>query len=166
MQRSHKIQLVPNQKAVEYFQQACGVARFTYNWALAESCQQYKEEGGQPSPLELKRYFNSFKRFDYEWMNDVTKCASEQPFVNLNNAFQRYFKKLSNFPKPKKKYKSKDSFYIANDQFSIDGKYINIPKLGKVKMTEKLRYEGTKVGFLERLFQGERINGLYPLMSN
>lgn len=34
--RGHIIELRPNNKQITYFKKACGVARFTYNWALAE----------------------------------------------------------------------------------------------------------------------------------
>ena len=33
---AHKIELVPTKAQEEYFQKACGVARFAYNWALEQ----------------------------------------------------------------------------------------------------------------------------------
>jgi putative transposase len=33
---AHKIHLDPNDAQETYFRKACGVARFAYNWALAE----------------------------------------------------------------------------------------------------------------------------------
>jgi len=53
-----------------------------------------------------------------------------------------FFKKITRYPKFKCKGKSKDSFYISNDQFRLEGKRIRVPKLGWVKMREALRYEG------------------------
>ena len=32
---AHKIELIPTAAQIEYFQKACGVSRFAYNWALA-----------------------------------------------------------------------------------------------------------------------------------
>jgi len=32
----HKIELAPNNKQATFFVRACGVARFAWNWALAE----------------------------------------------------------------------------------------------------------------------------------
>lgn len=32
----HTIELAPNNKRATYFNKACGVARFAYNWVLAE----------------------------------------------------------------------------------------------------------------------------------
>ncbi len=33
---THRIELDPTEKQKEYFRQACGTARFVWNWALAE----------------------------------------------------------------------------------------------------------------------------------
>ena len=38
---AHKIALDPNNQQETYFRRAAGVARFAYNWALAEWQQQY-----------------------------------------------------------------------------------------------------------------------------
>ena len=34
------------------------------------------------------------------------------------------------------------SFYLANDKFSLDGHWLIVPKLGRVNMTEPLRFAG------------------------
>ena len=44
---AHRIALAPNNKQAAYFARASGVARFAYNWALAEWRCEYKE-GGKP----------------------------------------------------------------------------------------------------------------------
>jgi transposase len=38
---SHKIELVPTRQQEAYFRRACGTARFTWNWALAEWNRQF-----------------------------------------------------------------------------------------------------------------------------
>jgi putative transposase len=139
--RSHKIRLTPNKEAIEYFQQACGIARLAWNEGLHEWNDWY-EQGGKPSGRELWRYFNSYKYKKYPFIKGVTKCAAQQPFDNLQSAMDRFFTGTARYPKFKKKYKSKDSFYISNDVFTVQGKYIRIPKLGLVKMTEPLRFKG------------------------
>jgi putative transposase len=144
MNRAHKIQLVSNKRSIEYFNKACGTARFVFNWALSEWSEQYKQ-GGKSNGFELKRYFNSFKKEEFPWVYDVTKCASEGAFSNLQRAFTNFFDGRAKYPKYKKKFK-KDSFYLSNDQFSIKGKYIYIAKFGYVKLTEELRYDGKILG--------------------
>jgi transposase len=49
---THKIRLDPTCKQENYFRQACGVARFTWNWALAQWKKQY--EAGKLNKLLRK----------------------------------------------------------------------------------------------------------------
>jgi putative transposase len=146
IQRAHQIQMNPNNQQANYFVRACGIARFVYNWALSEWIHQY-EAGDKPSVYGLKKKFNAIKREQYPWILEVTKCAPEQAFNNLGKAFKGFFRNLkagrkSGYPCFKKRSKSKDSFYLSNDQFQLNGKSIKIPKLGWVKMREKLRLDG------------------------
>jgi len=137
---SHKICLDPTYKQEQYFRQACGIARFTWNWALAKWKSQYFE-GFKPSAFELKKQFNAVKPIEFPWMYEVTKYASQQPFIYLQAAFHRFFQGTSRYPQFKKKGHH-DSFYIGNDHIKLDGKRIKLPKLGWVKMREGLRFSG------------------------
>jgi len=139
-QLSHKIELNPNNTQEGYFKKACGVARFTYNWALEEWRHQY-EEGLKPSALELKKQFNAIKYEEFPWISEVLRDANSQPFTNLGRAFVNFFKGTGKYPVFKKRG-IRDSFYIANDKFQLDGFKIKIPKLGWVRMREQLRFTG------------------------
>lgn len=145
IQVAHKIRLCPSNEEEGYLLCACGVSRFTYNWGLAEWRQQY-EEGSSPSAYQLKKKFNSIKREEYPFVMEVTKCASEQAFSNLEKAFKGFFRNIKNGKKPGyprfKRKGIKDSFYLANDQVDFDGEYVWIPKLGWVRMREELRFDG------------------------
>ncbi len=41
---SHKIKLDPDKEQSGYFAKACGIARFAWNWGLAEWQEQYEAE--------------------------------------------------------------------------------------------------------------------------
>ena len=140
MNRTHKIALDPTVCQEAYFRRCCGVARFTFNWALDEWKRQYAA-GGKPSGAALKKQFNALRHVDFPWTGEVLRDATAQPFVNVQRAFQNFFEKRSKYPKFKKKGVH-DSFYIANDKFAVDGNRIQIPRIGWVKMHEGLRFEG------------------------
>jgi len=140
MIRSHKIRLDPTVKQSTYFSKACGVARFTWNWALARYQEKYKN-GEKPNALKLKKEFNSMKKEHFPWVYEVTKYASQQPFIFLRSAFSAFFSKNAKYPKFKKKGVH-DSFYIGGDQVKVQGKRIKIPNLGWVRMREELRFSG------------------------
>ena len=145
MIRAHKIRLNPTTEQATYFAKAAGVARFTWNWALAEWNRHY-EAGEKPSAFSLKKHFNQIRRELFPWTWDVTKNASDQPFLDLSQAFTAFFEGRAHRPKFKSKKRSKPSFYLANDQFELGDHRIWIPKLGWVNMTENLRCAGKVTG--------------------
>jgi len=144
--RSHKIELKPNNVQCGYFRRACGIARFVFNWGLAEWKQQY-EADEKPSKFKLKKEFNAIKHDAFPFVTEVTKCAAECAFDRLGTAFKNFFRNIKagnkpGYPQFKRKGKCKDSFYLANNQFSINRNKIRIPLLGWVRMRECLRYSG------------------------
>lgn len=134
---AHKIRLCPNKSQTTLLKKSVGVSRFTYNWALGKWKELY-EQGDKPNALKLKKIWNQEKP---EWVYESPKDANQQPFANLGKAFSRFFKKLSGYPKFKKKGLN-DSFYISNDRFIINNKKVRLPKIGWVKLKEKLRFDG------------------------
>ena len=144
---SHKIRLHPNNKQATYFAKAAGTARFAYNWALAEWQTQYaawKEDNSQPKPSQfsLRKQLNAIKREQFPWMLEVTKNAPQMAIIQLGLAFKNFFAGRAKYPQFKKKGKSRDSFTLTNDQFSVDACRIRIPNLGSVRMRETLRFSG------------------------
>jgi putative transposase len=145
MIRAHKIRLHPTPEQANYFARAAGVARFVWNWALAEWKRQY-EAGEQPTALKLKQQFNEIRREHFPWTWDVTKNASDQPFLDLSKAFTAFFEGKARRPKFKSKKRSKPSFYLANDQFELGDHRLWVPKPGWVNLAENLRLVGKVTG--------------------
>src|SRR5215469_4771059 len=138
MIKTQKIRLHPTPEQATYFARAAGVARFVWNWALAEWNRQYAA-GEKPTALKLKKQFNEIRRAQFPWTWEVTKNASDQPFLDVGQAFTAFFEGRARHPKFKSKKRSKSSFYLANDQFALGDHRIWVPKLGWVNMAEKLR---------------------------
>lgn len=161
MLRVHKIKLNPNKAQEIYFSKACGVARFAYNWALAEWKRQY-EAGEKPSEISLRSLLNSVKREQFPWMLEVSKVAPQQAIKNLGTAYANAFRRIKQgkkkpvdigFPKFKKKG-FKDSFKADNGgslakgvhALEVDNKTVKLPVIGKIKLTEPLRFKGLVTG--------------------
>ena len=86
MLTAHLIALYPNDAQLPYFYKACGVARFAYNWALAEWQKQYEEHKKdptqkKPSETALRRLLNSIKREQFPWMLEITKNAPQMAII-------------------------------------------------------------------------------------
>lgn len=146
----HKIELEVNLIQKEHLSKACGISRFVYNWILEnyknqlEKYKETKEKSDKPDILKLKKEFNKIKRKEYPFILEVTKCASEQPFANFQKAMNNFFrdKKRFSFPKKKVRNDNRDRFYISNDKFKVEGNYVFLPKIGKIKMKEGLKFKG------------------------
>ncbi|HEX7156214.1 MAG TPA: RNA-guided endonuclease TnpB family protein [Burkholderiaceae bacterium] len=169
MQLTHKIALVPSCAQRDYFCRAAGANRFTWNWALAEWNRQ-QAAGLKPSAMRLKKQFNAIKYAQFPWLADLHRDSHAQAFAHLARAWDRFFAdlkagarrapdsreerrrlkqmgvRLAYPPCFKRKGRCADSFYVANDKFKIDGKSIRLPKIGRVEMTEGLRFEGKILG--------------------
>ena len=143
---AHKIALDPNNVQATYFARAAGTARFAYNWALAEWQRQFdacKADAllPKPSQMVLRRQLNGIKGEQFPWMLDVTKNAPQMAIIQLGAAFKNFFAGRAKYPKFRKKGLH-DRFSLSNDQFSIDGSRLCIPRLGWVRMRETLRFIG------------------------
>jgi putative transposase len=158
MKRSHVIRLNPTPDQEVYFRKACGVTRHAYNWAL-DRWKAARAEGKRVTMQALKVEYNSIKGEQFPWVYETTKCAPEQAFADLGQAFANYWRMKRAGTQPKLKHPRKDgeeagfphfkskkrdrlSFYLANDKFSVNGHTLHVPKLGKVNMTEELRFQG------------------------
>ncbi|MBR4645483.1 MAG: transposase, partial [Bacteroidaceae bacterium] len=162
---AHRIELKPNNKQKTYFRKAFGCARLAYNWGLAEWKRMY-EAGEKPSGRKLRTQFNAIKKEQFPFVYEVTKCATMQPFDNLDVAFKRFFKGLGKYPQFKKKRDNEGKFYIERDKIrlsetnknskafsrlvhneKVKHQYICMPNMhgGWVKMAEHIRFNYSKI---------------------
>jgi len=162
---AHRIQLMPNNKQRTYFRKAIGCNRLAYNWGLAEWKRRYKEGERGLSGRKLRGDFNAIRGEQFPFTYEVTKYATAHAFDDLQTAFSNFFEHRANYPRPHKKKNGEGSFYIGADQaklsdthkglkhlkkvaHNVGGKrqYLNIPNLGYVKMSERLRFDGKVMG--------------------
>jgi putative transposase len=143
---AHRLRLDPNKVQATYLARAAGVARFAYNWALAEWQRQYEARKADPSlpppsQLSLRRQLNAVKRDQFPWMLAVTKNAPQMAIIQLGEAFRNFFARRARYPKFRRKGQH-GRFTLTNDQFSVEGRRIHVPKLGWVRMREAQRLTG------------------------
>lgn len=155
---AHRIRLDPTAAQRGYFMRAAGTTRRVWNWALAEWLRQ-RDAGGKPNAMALKKQFNAIKYCHPDWLDQdgnpwlrtMHRDSHSQPFAHLAQAWSRYFGQIKAGvqaypPRFKKKGRCPESFYVANDKFRLDDACIVLPKLGRVKLREALRFEGKIMG--------------------
>lgn len=68
-----------------------------------------------------------------EWLNEVSNISLQRICDDVNTAYQRFFKKISNYPKFKSKKRSKLSYPVRCDRFYFENGYVKVEKVGKIK---------------------------------
>ena len=112
MIKSIKVRLRPNKKQLTKLFQYARCSRFTYNWAIARERENYEQGNKFLSDNFLRKEFTQLKkREDYEWLNHVSNNVPKQAIKDACNAYKRFFKGQSRYPKFKSKKHSILSFY-------------------------------------------------------
>lgn len=134
----------PTKAQAEYFSKCFGCCRFVYNHALQERKDAYASNKKSmrfydqcASLLELR------KTPEYAWLNEVSAMSLKYALLNLDNAYNLFFKKKSKFPKFKSKKNRHDSVKFAPNRIHYDfNKYkVRIPKLGWVALCKNKPFD-------------------------
>ena len=142
MLKSYKFRLYPNKEQESLIQKTFGCVRFVYNQCLAYKIDKYKTEEVSLSRIDVNNYKNHTLKAEYEWLKEVDKFALDNAVINLDSAYQKFFKEHKGFPKFKSK-KNNHKSYKTNCS-SIDRPHptievnftnqkIKLPKLKWVK---------------------------------
>ncbi|MGX2974323.1 hypothetical protein ACWIUH_04675 [Ursidibacter arcticus] len=88
--------------------------------------------------MDLKKEFNALKATEFPFVYEVSKYATQQPFLNLNLAFQKFFRDLKqgvvSYPRFKKKRDNYGSYYIGGDQVMLSETNKGSKKLKKTHL--------------------------------
>lgn len=163
MIQGYKVKLKPNNRQRQKLMECFGVARFAYNWALDYQMKNYEQGNKYISESNLRRIFTQFKK-EKEWLYNYSNDITKQAMKDLDVAYKKFFKGLSNKPKFKSKKHSKQSFYVDTDKIKITGNKVKLEKLtlstkknkqkfNWIKMSEKnripmnVKYQNPRVSF-------------------
>ena len=156
MNRSHKIRIYPTREQEVQLYKTAGTSRYVYNWALAEWKSMYDafDKGlsqEKPSAFKLSAKWTKERP---DWSHETYRKAQSRAIINVGTAFQNLWKGHASYPKFHKKGR-KDSFYVSNDDAHIRGSHIILPRIGKVRLAEPLRYQGKIMSYVVSTYAGE-----------
>lgn len=142
MEKSYKYRIYPNKKQQELIQKTFGCCRFVYNYFLDLKINKYKNNGKSLSYYDTSKLLTQLKK-ENEWLKDPDKDSLQKSLKDLDNAYQKFFKEHSGFPKFKSKKDRHKSYRTSYVKTSGGGtiqfldKHIKLPKLGLVKTRDK-----------------------------
>lgn len=134
--KAYKFRLYPTKEQEIMFVKTFGCVRFIYNKMLADKIEFYKE-----TKQKLNNTPAQYKK-EYEWLKEVDSLALANAQMNLQTAYNNFFRSPKvGFPKFKSKKRNKNS-YTTNNQngtVSIVENKLKLPKIGLVKMKQHRR---------------------------
>jgi putative transposase len=127
MIRAYKYRIYPNKKQQELLVKHFGCVRFLYNWGLDKKNKSYQNTGKSPSCFDLIKELKNMKS-EYEWLREVNSQSLQMAFRNLDNAFQRFFKKQSRYPKFKKKFRKQSCQFPQHSKVDFENNILYVAK--------------------------------------
>ena len=134
MYKSYKIRLYPTKEQEQKMWQHIGACRYIWNYMLALQQQRYQNGEKHLSHFDMIRLLTPLKKQDdYLWLQEVSNKTLCAVCADLSFGYDKFFKKLSRFPKYKSRKKSKAIFPTRGEGTWFDGVTAHIEKIGKVK---------------------------------
>lgn len=131
--RAFEYRIYPNKEQQTLITKTFGCCRFIYNQMLNDKIKHYKltKTMLKNTPAQYKTKF--------EWLKEVDALALANVQLNLQSAFNKFFREPSiGFPKFKSKKRERRSYTTSRNNSDnikfLDNKHLQLPKLGSVKI--------------------------------
>jgi putative transposase len=147
--QAYRYELKPNNRERTLLAKHAGTARFAWNWALARRIERFERNEGKEkftSAIAEHRAWNVWKQEHAPWTYEVSKCAPQESFRDLDTAFKAFWRgrkegKPVGFPKFKKKG-IHDAFRMTGS-IKANGETVQLPRLGTIRVKETTAVKGT-----------------------
>ena len=139
--QAFKFELKPNAAQRQAILQHIGAARFAYNWGLEIVKKSLEKKEKIPSAPELHKMWNIWKKDNAPWWKEVSKCAPQEAFRDLERGIKKWKSKQSRLPRFKKRKLIPDNSVRFTGSIRIFTNYVQIPRIGRIRSkepTEKL----------------------------
>jgi putative transposase len=137
---AYKFRLYPTKEQEILLNKTFGCARFIYNKILTERKEIYEQFKENKEELKKQKLPTPAKyKSEFEWLKEVDSLALANAQMNLQTAYNNFFRnKNVGFPKFKSKKNNRNS-YTTNNQggnIRIENKRIKLPKAGWINIVQ------------------------------
>ena len=142
---AYKTKFKLNNQQKTLMRQCAGYGRWVWNWGLDFKQKAFKEDI-KLNKSQLRKYYTNYIKPLYPWQSKLSSRIYQYVFIDLDEAYKRFYKGISSYPKFKKKGKLSDSFTIdaGGKPIIINGKNHKLPFFGWLKTYEHLPICSTK----------------------
>ena len=135
--KAYKFRLYPNEEQKQLFAKTFGCSRAIWNMMLADKIKHYEEtkEMLYNTPAQYKK--------EFPWLREVDSLALCNVRLNLQAAYNNFFRSGFGFPKFKKK--SHHQSYKTNNQkgtIALENGLVKLPKVGWVRIKAHRQIKG------------------------
>ena len=114
--RTYKYRLNPTEEQKVLIEKHLGCCRFVWNTYLWERKKAYEEDWKTLTYYDNAKALTQLKKCeDYSWLKEVNSQSLQATLKDLNLAYDRFFKKISKFPRFKSKKNPKKWFHIPQN---------------------------------------------------
>lgn len=153
--KSFKTEINPTEEQKTKIRKTIGTCRYVYNLFIEENTNRHEQKLPYMNAKKFPVWMNNEylpNNQDKLWIKEVSSKSVKQSLENANTAYQKFFKKQSNFPRFKKKSKQDVSMYFvrtnATSFIDCERHRIKIPTLGWVKLKERSYIPILKEGYI------------------
>lgn len=135
--RGMEYRIYPTKEQKVLINKTLGCKRFIYNHFLQIRRNEWKFNHKSINYSATNAMLTDLKRYDeYSWLNEVDSTALQNSLRDLQVAYDRFFKKISKYPKFKSKHAHCQKYrsQCVNNNIKLVGNTIQLPKIGKVKI--------------------------------
>ncbi len=130
VRQAYRYELAPTRHERECLLRHAGAARFAHNWAV-ERC---RKANRSLSAATLHREWNLWKRTNAPWWEEVSKCAPQEAFRNVQRSYANWRAGRAREPRFHRRG-VKDSFRLTGSIRVTDGR-VQLPRIGEVRTKE------------------------------
>lgn len=137
-----KLRIYPNKEQREFFEKQFGCGRFVYNSLLNERQEFYRKT---KSLKNFKYTTEKQLKQKFVWLKDVDAVSLQQSRMDLDKAYNNFFRKIKSKQKTSLKFKSKkgtQSYRTIRIEIDSKNKKIKLPKLDWIKYSDNRTPEG------------------------
>lgn len=133
MIKSFKIRIYPTKLQEEKLWQHIGSCRYIWNYMLDYQQRLYASGEKHLSAFNMINLLKPLKNDgEHGWLYEVSNTSLQRICQDLASAYDRFFKRVSGFPKFKSRKKSKPSYPVCETVWFSDS-CVAIQKVGKIK---------------------------------
>lgn len=142
--QAFRFELAPNDRQRGALASHAGASRYAWNWGLGRCKEALEAKERLPSAPQLHREWNVWKRTGAPWWVEVSKCAPQEAFRDLHQAFKAFFASRKGqragprvgFPRFKKKHRCRDSFRLTG-AIHVGPRWVRLPRLKRLRLKER-----------------------------